>query len=193
MKSTIIFVVGFPGSGKSTVATLIAKQLRASHLDKDSVCNTLTGVMLESHGESATARDNSTLYREKIMPAEYHTLMNVASNSLHSSDVVVIDAPFVSFFDDPDYIKKCRQTWHWQDLNLIAIEVFASPEVTRQRIEARGESRDHWKLENWQTFANSLSRQTCQWQDANIIRFDNSASQTDVTNLITRIESLIHR
>ncbi len=190
MKATVIFTVGFPGSGKSTVAKSVAKHFNATYLDKDSLCNTLTGAMLESHGELATARDNSELYRTRIMPAEYETLFSAAHNTLSSTSCVVIDAPFIAFLDDENYMNNQREHWQWQDVNVLVVEVFASLDITKQRLMSRGEARDHWKLENWQQFSTLLTTKTCRWENVHKIRFDNSATHASTAPLFQYIESL---
>ena len=190
MKATVIFMVGFPGSGKSTVAKSVAQHFHATYLDKDSLCNTLTGAMLESHGEPATARDNSELYRNRIMPAEYQTLFSAAHHTLSSTACVVIDAPFIAFLDDEQYMNQQRNHWQWHDVNIVVVEVFASEEVTKQRLISRGEARDQWKIDNWQQFSTLLTSKTCRWENVSKIRFDNSATHASTASLFQQIESL---
>lgn len=191
--STVIIVVGFPGSGKSTIAKSIAAQFNAAYLDKDSLCNTLTGVILESQGESANIRDNSEFYRLHIMPAEYDTLFYVANSTLFSCPFVVMDAPFVSFFENPSYLNKRRQQLGWHNVNIIVVEVHADRDVTKQRLISRGELRDMWKIENWESYSKLLSSTSCCWDNVEKIRFDNSTTTENSAQLFQQIGSLITR
>lgn len=187
LNHTIIFVVGFPGSGKSTIARSIASGLGAAYLDKDIICNGFTGLLLTLNGESADARESSALYKERIMPLEYQTLFNVANDTLTSSKIVVIDAPFIGFFHEPNYlIKKCEQ-YNWVDVCLQVVEVKASLEVTKQRLIQRGEKRDLWKLDNWECFSARITNQSCQWTNVAHYPFDNSSPCADTVALIDQI------
>ncbi|WP_191602707.1 AAA family ATPase [Marinomonas algicola] len=187
MNYTIIFVIGFPGSGKSTVARSIASALGAAYLDKDIICNGFTGLLLTRNEESADSRESSALYKEQIMPLEYQTLFNVANDTLTSSKFVVIDAPFISFFHQPDYLlKKCEQ-YNWTDVCLQVVEVKANLEVTKQRLIQRGEKRDLWKLDNWESFSERITRQSCHWTGVSRLSFDNSSPCADTVELINQI------
>ena len=190
MKAALILMVGFPGSGKSTIAKSVAQYFRATYLDKDTLCNTLTGAMLESHGECTTARDDSSLYKQTILPAEYKTLFDVANHTLPMSGMVVVDAPFIAFFDDIHYMDTQRALYHWQDLNIIVVEVFASPDTTKQRLLSRGEARDQWKLDNWPAFYAQLISKTCCWKNVHKLRFDNSELHVCKSDLYAQIDLL---
>lgn len=187
MKPTVIFMVGFPGSGKSTVAKATAEHFHAAYLDKDCLCNTLTGAMLSSHGEPASARDNSQLYKDHILQAEYETLFHVANSTLFATKCVVIDAPFVAFFEQSQYLNQQRALYQWHGINLIVVEVYASVETTKERLISRGEARDQWKLDHWEEFSSLLTSKKCCWEDVYKIRFDNSMRHAPTSALLNEI------
>ena len=189
MNHTVILTIGFPGSGKSTVARTIANSLGATYLDKDTICNGFTGLLLELNGESANARENSTLYKEKIMPMEYQTLFKAANDTLSSNQFIVIDAPFISFFDDPSFIKNQREALNWADVNVCVVEVTASLDITKERLIQRGEKRDLWKLDNWESFSQRIINQTCSWDHVNKFSFDNSSTSPNVEQLVQDIKN----
>ncbi|WCN08735.1 AAA family ATPase [Marinomonas mediterranea] len=191
MSHAVILIVGFPGSGKSTIARAIASSLGATYLDKDTICNSLTGLLLEQNGEAPNARDNSALYKEKIMPLEYQTLFKVANDTLSSSSCIVIDAPFISFFDDPDYIDKQRAFFRSSVVDLHVVEVTASIEVTKKRLIQRGEKRDIWKLNHWDEFSQQILNQRCCWKNINKFSFDNSSPEANTVALISQIKQHI--
>ncbi|RBP79621.1 ATP-binding protein [Marinomonas rhizomae] len=191
MGHSVILTVGFPGSGKSTVAKAIASNLNATYLDKDTICNGFTGLLLELNGEPANARDDSALYKEKIMPVEYRTLFQAANDTLSSSQCIVIDAPFVSFFNDRSYIKNQCEILNWIDVTIIVVEVSASLDVTKERLIQRGEERDLWKLDNWNTFSQRISSQRCHWEGVTRFSFDNSSLTPNVIDLVQMIKSTL--
>ena len=188
MNHTVILTIGYPGSGKSTVSKAIAKSLGATYLDKDTICNGFTGLLLERNGESADARDSSTFYKEKIMPLEYQTLFKAANDTLLSSPFIVIDAPFISFFDDPSFIQNQRNILGWTKVNICVVEVTASLDITKERLMQRGEKRDQWKLDNWESYSQH-SYKTCNWGDVNKFVFENNTVSPNVEHLVQAIKS----
>ena len=188
MNHTVILTIGYPGSGKSTVSKAIAKSLGATYLDKDTICNGFTGLLLELNGEPVDARDNSTLYKEKIMPLEYQTLFKAANDTLPSSQFIVIDAPFIRFFDDPSFIQKQRNILSWTEVNVCVVEVTASLDITKERLMQRGEKRDQWKLDNWESYS-QRSHKTCNWNDVNKFSFENNTASPNVEHLVQAIKS----
>lgn len=189
MGHSVILTVGFPGSGKSTVAKAIANDLNATYLDKDTICNGFTGLLLELNGESVNARDDSALYKEKIMPLEYRTLFQAANDTLSSSQCIVIDAPFISFFHDRSYIRNQCEILNWMDVTIIVVEVSASLNVTKERLTQRGEERDLWKLNNWDTYSQRIIDQKCHWEGVTRFSFDNSTLTPNVIDLVQMIKS----
>lgn len=191
MRHSVILTVGFPGSGKSTVAKAIANDLNATYLDKDTICNGFTGLLLELNGEPANTRDDSALYKEKIMPLEYRTLFQAANDTLSSSQCIVIDAPFISFFDDRSYIKNQCEILNWIDVTIIVVEVSANLNITKERLTQRGEERDLWKLNNWDTYSQRIIDKKCHWEGVTRFSFDNSSLAPNVIDLVQMLKSTL--
>src|SRR5579859_926808 len=110
---TVYFVIGPAGSGKSTVATLLAKQLGAVYLDKDSLTTYFTEALLAQAGNDPHERDNSEFYQSTVMDLEYATLLRVAGDNLRLGLSVVLDAPFVRYFPQEDYVEHAALTYRW--------------------------------------------------------------------------------
>jgi len=78
------------------------------NLDKDVICNKFTGKLLETQGISPDARDGCKFYKNEIMPLEYETLLEIAANNIRSDISVVLDAPFLGYFSDKEFIQKLK-------------------------------------------------------------------------------------
>lgn len=179
-----IFLIGAAGSGKSTVGKFLAATFHYSYLDKDIVANRFTGQLLMAKGYEATARDQCDYYKNEVMRLEYETLLHLAGENLKLGNSVILDAPFLSYFNDCDYITNSISQFNWGNVQPYVLEVFVEPEVLKQRIITRNNPRDSWKLDNWLTFITSVNERKCLWENTNYIRFNNSQAQIDEEALL---------
>lgn len=183
MTPKVIFLVGAAGSGKSTVGKLIASHLQFGYLDKDVICNKFTGKLLETQGISPNERDGCEFYQTQIMPLEYETLLDIAADNVKNGISVVLDAPFLGYFSDKEYMQKLKEKYGWEDSTPLVLEVTVNSEVLLQRIKERNVPRDNWKLANWELFLDSLKAKKCLWEHVEVKQFDNSKEEIDKEKL----------
>ncbi|MDK8190416.1 ATP-binding protein [Paenibacillus sp. UMB7766-LJ446] len=183
MKPILIFLIGSAGSGKSTIGKKLASAHHFCYLDKDVLCNTFTGELLEAQGYSPHARDANAYYRDTVMPLEYETLLNVANDNLQLGRSVILDAPFVGYFSKSDYIQYLICKYQWEAVIPIVLQVDVSINVLHQRLQNRGLERDQWKLEHWETFVQGLQANVCMWENIEVISVDNSSEEFDLDRL----------
>jgi hypothetical protein len=100
------FVIGPAGSGKTSVARLLARQSGAAYIDKDTTCNRFTEALLEIAGTDKDERDNNPYYQSVVMDLGYQTILDIARDNLAVGRSVVLDAPFGRYFPNPDFLIK---------------------------------------------------------------------------------------
>ncbi|MGE6577680.1 AAA family ATPase [Paenibacillus xylanexedens] len=183
MKPVLIFLIGSAGSGKSTIGKKLAAEHHFCYLDKDVVCNTFTGKLLEAQGYSPHDRDGNTYYLDTVMDLEYETLLNVANDNLQLGRSVILDAPFVGYFRESDYINHLVAKYEWQSVLPVVLRVDVNVDVLQQRLKSRGLERDRWKLDHWETFVQGIQANTCMWENIEVISVDNSSDEVDLTHL----------
>ncbi len=187
MKPIIVFLIGLPASGKSTIGKSIASQFDFCYLDKDVVCNTFTKKLLELNGYSSDNRE-CAFYRDVILELEYKTLLDIANDNIQIGKSVVVDAPFISYFSNVHYIDQLRETYDWKNVTPIVFQVHVDFPILRSRMIERAADRDQWKLNNWDIYTKSVQEKQCLWESIKIIRFNNtkaSINMQDVQSLFT--------
>ncbi|MDD9267140.1 AAA family ATPase [Paenibacillus sp. GCM10023248] len=184
MDPTVIFLIGAAGTGKSTIGKRIASELQCCYLDKDTVCNKFTGLLLETQGYSPYERDNCAFYREVVMDIEYQALLDIADDNLKLGRSVVLDAPFLGYFSNKDYVKELSRQYDWHHIKRLALQVRIDIPVLKERLQARGLERDQWKLANWEAFVQSIQEKECLWEDIEMKRVDNSSIPIDRAGLM---------
>ncbi len=85
----VVLVGGGPGTGKSTVATIIADTMAWSMLGSDELRKELSGVDRETH---AFAKPDQGIYKPEVTTETYTTLCDQASVLLQRGESVVLDA-----------------------------------------------------------------------------------------------------
>ncbi|MBG6218681.1 putative kinase [Arthrobacter sp. CAN_A6] len=155
--------LGGAGSGKSTLSRRLSSLTGAVYLDKDTLAGPLVQVALEAFGQDPSDRESNALYLERIMPAEYETLFATAGRNLELGHSVVLDAPFVAYLEDPDFLRRLTENAAWPAARIRVIHVRTSPDVVRQRLVERGSERDRIKLADWDTYWERFGAVECRW------------------------------
>src|SRR5690242_1832387 len=111
--ATLVIVIGTAGSGKSTIAQHLARQHAAAYLDKDALSARFVEAALVTAGYDPGDRESNAFYRDRILPLEYDSLLDVAGANLRLGRPVVVDAPFSPYLSDPSYITTAAERFHW--------------------------------------------------------------------------------
>jgi predicted kinase len=143
-------VCGPPGSGKSTYGAKLASRLSAAFLDSDQATQRLIRAGLEGMGLSPDDRDSPT-YKRLFREAVYETLFDLTDANLPQVPVIIA-GPFTRESGDPDWPQRLQIRFNTE---VIIHFVHAPPLLRRDRIAARGETRDLPKLAAWDTYAAS--------------------------------------
>ena len=168
----VVFVIGIAGSGKSTVAKALARQLTAVYLDKDTVVTRFTEELLVQAGCRPGDRE-SDFYKQHIMPLEYLTLLDIGSENIRQGMAVVFDAPFGAYFNDAEYVARTARQANWPKVPRVVLHVTVDKERNRKQLLARGLSRDARKLDHWDEFWASQQQMHCRWSDVEHFRLEN--------------------
>ncbi|MDQ2662341.1 MAG: ATP-binding protein [Actinomycetota bacterium] len=184
MKPRALLFIGQPGSGKSTVSKAVAARYHAAYVDKDTVSTGFIGLLLEQRGEAGNERENNEFYQSVIFPIEYRTVMSIAADNLRLGMPVVIDAPFSRYLEDDGWLERAAAEAAWPEAEWIVVHVTASEERIKQRVIARGNPRDEWKLANWPEFWAAASARECRWRGARHVTVDNDGAAPDLEALV---------
>ncbi|MBO8190158.1 ATP-binding protein [Streptomyces oryzae] len=170
------FVIGPAGSGKTSVARLLAQQSGAAYLDKDTVCTRLTEALLELAGTDPAQRDLNPYYQSQVMDLEYPTLLDLARDNLAVGRPVVLDAPFGRYVSRPGYLEEVAERHSWpQHVEPVVVQVHVDSETARERVRARGYARDLSKLADWDAFWKKAQENECHWRGGRRLVLDNRA------------------
>jgi predicted kinase len=170
--------LGGAGSGKSTLSKHLSSVTGAVYLDKDTLAGPLVQVALQAFGQDPSDRESNPLYLQRIMPAEYETLFATAGRNLELGHSVVLDAPFIAYLEDPDFLRRSTQTAGWPAARIRVIHVRTSADVVRRRLIDRGSERDRIKLAEWDRYWDEFGDLECRWdtgEHVDIVNDDESA------------------
>ena len=142
---TAYLVCGSPGAGKSFYARQLATDRKAALLDIDTVTERLVRVALAESGQNPDDRDSEDFKRTFREPI-YATLFDIARENLPAQNVIIV-GPFTQELRNPEWLSElgkilgCPVEVHY---------VYCSPEIRRERLARRANSRDSSKLRDWQ-------------------------------------------
>jgi predicted kinase len=174
------FVIGPAGSGKTTVARLLAEQAGAAYLDKDTACTRLTEALLELAGTDKNERDGNPYYQSVVMDLEYATILDLARDNLALGRSVVLDAPFGRYFPQADYLQEAAERHAWPaGVESVVVQVRVDGVTARERIRIRGYARDLSKLGDWDAFWAKAQANGCHWRSKWRFEVDNQTDGLD--------------
>ena len=151
----MIVIGGHPGSGKSTLGKLLAKQLHYAFLDKDEITASFAEALLQCLGCRRTDRESST-YVQQVKPLEYRSLLEAAYAQLEVGQSVVCAAPFTTPFHQPHAMECIGDTAGFYGARLRMIWVHASEAERHRRVVQRNADRDVWKIGYWHEYVQLL-------------------------------------
>ena len=132
--------MGVAGSGKSVLARAILAQVRAVYLDNN--------FLADAFSPKSRTDERYLAVRENL----YAALYRIAKENLQIGNSVLVDAPHIRQVQDPEWCRWVREFARDAGASMRAILCYCREDVLRERLKARREKRDQWKLENWQTF-----------------------------------------
>ena len=172
-------VIGTAGSGKSTIAQRLAREHAATYLDKDAMSARFVEAALLAAGYDPGDRESNAFYRDRILPLEYDSLLDVAGANLRIGRPVVIDAPFSPYLSDPDFITASAERFDWPPVDVEVVRVRVSPATLRHRLRERGLERDRVKLAHWDDYWATHGGQPCTWAGVRLSEFSNDPGETE--------------
>jgi predicted kinase len=176
--ATIVIVIGTAGSGKSTIAQRLARQHGAAYLDKDAMSARFVEAALVTAGYDPGDRESNAFYRDRILPLEYDSLLDVAGSNLRLGRPVVVDAPFSPYLTDPTYITTAAERFHWPPTDVEVVRIHVSATTLQARLRKRGLERDHVKLTHWDEYWALHGGLTCAWTGVRLCELWNDADET---------------
>jgi len=148
-------VAGPPGSGKTTVAELLAARLSppGALLDKDTVYGGFVAATLEAAGRPPGEREGAW-YDEHIKTHEYAGLSAAARQARASGCPVVVVAPYTDAIHDERLWADLVTDFGGEPVKLVWLNVDIA--TLQSRLIGRGSGRDTAKLAGFGVFADRM-------------------------------------
>ncbi|MGA9913679.1 MAG: ATP-binding protein [Paraburkholderia sp.] len=187
----LVFFCGHAGTGKTTLAKkLIGPLMHASEspfclLDKDTLFGGYSAAAMGMLTGDPNDRD-SPLFLQHLRDPEYRGLLDTARDNLELGISALVVGPLSR------EVRKRRlfdRAWLGigADVTLRVVWVYTSEEMARQRITARGNPNDAYKLAHWDEYRQRRfvpSGEICD----DLLMFDNTApTQADYETLLARL------
>ncbi|WP_063026386.1 MULTISPECIES: AAA family ATPase [Nocardia] len=151
----VVYVAGFPGSGKSEFGRTLARETNWAILDKDTIARPIIEPALEDLGSTIDDRE-SDLYLSRIRPREYDALAAVIEENIAVGNSVVATAPYIRELNNRTWVEQTISRAANYNADATFVWVRCSVETMHLYLRKRGAARDSWKLSNWDKYLSSL-------------------------------------
>jgi predicted kinase len=142
-RTTLVLLTGVAGSGKSTVARGLLEYVQAVYLDNNFIA------------DAFFPETRRGLEYRRIRPRMYRALYRINGENLSVGNSVLLDAPHIRQSRSAIWYRSMLSLTMDAASELVMIRCVASEGEIRRRLETRGEPRDRWKLQNWETHVRS--------------------------------------
>jgi len=139
-RACLILVMGVAGSGKTTLAKKILRQIGATYLDNNHIVDAF-------FPDTRSGRSY-----ERLRPYFYRALYNIVEENLRLDNSVLLDVPHVKEMQNPDWRRFIRKLAARARAKLVVIRCFCSEPTLQARLRSRAEMRDRSKLVHWKRF-----------------------------------------
>jgi predicted kinase len=136
----LIVFAGLPGTGKSSLARAVARELRAVYLDKDTIKDCALVLADKMKLDEA---------RELAGPLSYELLVDLARDNLTLGLSVVLDSP-AGYSLYRDRVKQLARSLR-TDLQLIEC-ICTDERLLRQRVESPGPDQPVYRARDWAAY-----------------------------------------
>ncbi|MFY1596176.1 AAA family ATPase [Micromonospora sp. WMMD737] len=147
----VVLVGGYPGSGKTELGRILARETGWPMLDKDTLTRPVVEAALEFLGHSPNDRESSE-YLDKVRPREYEALAAAAHENVLCGNSVVLTAPFIREFSDEAWLKRTQATYEDMGAKTVLVWLYCDKDVMHTYVRRRGAARDSAKLSNWSDY-----------------------------------------
>ena len=137
-------ICGSPGSGKSVYGKALAEKRGAVLLDIDFSTERLVRLCLAESGHNPDDRD-SAYFKKTFRQPIYDTLFDIARENLAWIDVVIV-GPFTREIRNADWPSEISKML---DGPVEIHYLYCKPDIRKDRLIRRGNSRDRLKLHDW--------------------------------------------
>ncbi|PQJ33424.1 hypothetical protein BSZ35_01375 [Salinibacter sp. 10B] len=126
----VVVIFGRSGTGKSTQAAALARDLGWAHLSSDRVRKTHAGLPLHKR---ASERERERLYSDRMTERTYRTLQQRAVDRGRNHQGTILDATY----SDPDRREDLRTALRAAGVSCTFVELCAPDDVLRERLATR--------------------------------------------------------
>lgn len=154
-KPHVILIGGFPGSGKTELGRVLARQTGWPMLDKDTTTRPVVEAALEILGLSPHDRESET-YLRLIRPREYEALAAAALENVGCGNSVIVTAPFIREFNDSAWTSRTAASFATLDAAVTFVWLYCDSDSMHTYIRRRGAARDAFKLSNWPAYLSTI-------------------------------------
>ncbi|MGH7873360.1 MAG: AAA family ATPase [Candidatus Binatia bacterium] len=132
--------MGVAGSGKTTLAKKILRQVGATYLDNNHIVDAF-------FPDTRSGRSY-----KRLRPHFYRALYNIVEENLRLGNSVLLDVPHVKEMQNLEWRRFIRKLALRARAKLVVIRCICSEQTLRARLRSRAETRDRSKLVHWKKF-----------------------------------------
>ncbi|MEV6225366.1 GntR family transcriptional regulator [Nocardia fluminea] len=148
----IVYVGGYPGSGKSEFSRVLTRETSWALLDKDTLSRPIIEPALEDLGSTVNDRE-SPIYLGRIRPREYDALAAVIHENIECGTSVIATAPYLKEFTDRTWLDRTIAEADSRGADATFVWVRCTLETMHLYLRRRGAARDTAKLDDWSNYS----------------------------------------
>ena len=182
----LIIFAGKAGTGKTTMARIIAKEEKIAYLDYDTLNQSFLKSIEEKNG--LMDKDRYGFYREWREPC-YSTLFNEVVENLNLGISLIVSAPLTKELQDSSFPGKLKEAIK-EDFSLLLCYMAPRDELHKKMVKERNCKRDEDFLKNEERFDKTLSPEMPKWNESETLILTSGNIEKNKEIVLERVKAL---
>ena len=184
----LVLVAGPAGSGKTTLARRLCRELKMPFYDYDSVCEPFLSALQRREGLSKRSSAFTQAYREACYKAFFDAVFDTISVGLGA----VVAAPLAEEMSTPGFFASLREK-HGFDFFVTDLCIEIGEDDLRRNITMRGSERDVEKLAQWDEYREQLRERKRLWAPDRSMTIEYRSGAFDEAGFLSLVAALGNR
>lgn len=186
MQPFMIIFAGKAGTGKTTLARALSRQLHIPYFDYDTLAQPFLKAIEKRYGLGNNGRNS---FYQNWRSVSYETLWSPVLENINLGEDVILSAPFSKEILDASFPDELRKKTD-NSFSLLLCYMAPPPDIHYNMLSDRASERDSDVLQNKDLFYTGYKAEMPKWKEELVLYLDSGDMQINMQKIVQKIREL---